>query len=126
MVAEQEQLRVLVVEDDADLRRILKLHLEADGFGVADAEDGTAAFDYLQDDVPDCIVLDLFMPGMDGFAFLKRLRSIDRTRDLPVVILTASEDCRDRTKGEQYQADVYMNKPCDFQELAATLRRLCR
>ena len=125
-MAEERRPRVLVIEDDADLRQILRLHLTADGFAITEAEDVAAAFTHLQSKLPDCVILDLIMPGMDGFVFLKRLRSVERTSDVPVVILTASENYRDRAKGRQYQANVYLRKPCDLEQLTATLRRLCR
>lgn len=124
-MAQKRRPRVLVVEDDADLRKILRLHLTADGFGVTEAEDGATAFNHLQNELPDCVILDLILPGMDGFVFLKRLRSIARTSDVPVVILTASENYRDRAKGQQYQANVYLRKPCNLEELTVTLRKLC-
>jgi len=126
IVAQERRPYVLVIEDDADLRRILRLHLTADGFAVTEAEDVAAAFAHLQSELPDCVILDLIMPGMDGFVFLKRLRSVERTCDVPVVILTASENYRDRAKGRQYQANVYLRKPCDLDQLTVALKQLCR
>ena len=125
-MAQEQRPRVLVIEDDGDLRKILLLHLTADGFEVAVADDVAAALAHLHSELPDCVILDLIMPGMDGFVFLKRLRSVERTCDVPVVILTASENYRDRAKGRQYQANVYLHKPCNLEQLTVTLRRLCR
>lgn len=124
-MANDKKPRILVIEDDTDLRRILRLHLSADGFIVDEADDGASGFARLQNELPDCVILDLILPGGDGFVFLKRLRSIAHTSAVPVVILTASEHYRDRAKGQQFQANVYLRKPCDLAQLSETLRRLC-
>jgi DNA-binding response OmpR family regulator len=119
------QSRILVVEDDADLRTILRLQLTSEGFTVDEASDGAEAFARLQAERPDCVVLDLMMPVMNGFALLKRIRSIATLSDIPVLILTASADERSRLRSYQYQADAYMNKPYDLAELTAEVARLC-
>jgi len=116
--------RILVVEDDPDLRRILKLQLVSRGFDIHEAENGAEGFRAVQAEPPDCVILDLMMPVMDGFGFLKRLRSILATQDLPVLILTASEDERNKVRGFQYQADAYMSKPYDLEELTVQVEKL--
>ena len=116
--------RILVVEDDADLRRILRLQLTASGFEVAEAENGLEGFAAVQEQRPDCVILDLMMPVLDGFGFLKRARSIIGLREVPILILTASQDERNRVRGFQYQADAYMGKPYDLDELTAEVTRL--
>ncbi len=116
--------RILVVEDDPDLRRILRLQLAANGCEVVEAENGLAGFAALQQQRPDCVILDLMMPVLDGFGFLKRARSIIDLLDVPVLILTASQDERNRVRGFQYQADAYMSKPYDLEELTAEVARL--
>ena len=116
--------RILVVEDDPDLRRILKLQLNSQGYEVTEAENGAEGFRSIQAGIPECVILDLMMPVMDGFGFLKRVRSIMDTKDVPILILTASEDERNRVRGFQYQADAYMRKPYDLEELAAEIDKL--
>lgn len=116
--------RILVVEDDPDLRRILRLQLVANGCEVVEAEHGLAGFAALQQQRPDCVILDLMMPVLDGFGFLKRARSIIDLLEVPVLILTASQDERNRVRGFQYQADAYMSKPYDLEELTAEVARL--
>ena len=116
--------RILVVEDDPDLRRILKLQLESNNYVVTEAENGAEGFQAIQDDIPDCVILDLMMPVMDGFGFLKRVRSIMDTREVPIIILTASEDERNRVRGFQYQANAYMSKPYDLEKLTAEVDKL--
>ena len=79
----------------------------------------------IQEEIPDCVILDLMMPVMDGFGFLKRVRSVNSLQDVPILILTASEDERNRVRGFNYQADNYMSKPYDLQELTDEVGRLC-
>ena len=116
--------RILIVEDDPDLRRILKLQLLSNDFNVVEAENGAEGFAATQVDRPDCIILDLMMPVMDGFGFLKRVRSLINLKDVPVIILTASEDDRHKLRGFQYQADCYMSKPYDLDVLTDKVRSL--
>ncbi len=116
--------RILIVEDDPDLRTILRLQLLSQGWEVAEAVNGAEGFEAVKQDVPDCVILDLMMPVMDGFGFLKRVRSLMDLQDVPILILTASEDERNRIRGYQYQADAYMSKPYDLEELTEEVRRL--
>ncbi len=117
--------RILVVEDDADLRRILRLQLESSGFEVGEAIHGAQGFALAQENKPDCIILDLMMPVMDGFGFLKRARSVNLLQTVPIMILTASDDERHKIRGFQYQADAYMSKPYDLDELTEKICSLC-
>jgi len=116
--------RILIVEDDPDLRRILKLQLLSNDFSVVEASNGAEGFAATQVDRPDCIILDLMMPVMDGFGFLKRVRSLIKLKDVPIIILTASEDERHKVRGFQYRADCYMSKPYDLDELTSKVRKL--
>lgn len=124
-MSEAAKPRILVVEDDPDLRTIVRLQLSASGFEISEAENGAAGFEKIQQEIPDCVILDLMMPVMDGFGFLKRVRSSMALQDVPILILTASEDERNRTRGFQYQADAYMSKPYDLTELTQTVQQLC-
>ena len=123
-MSEHAKPRILVVEDDADLRKILRLQLTSQGFDVTEAENGAIGFEQLKESVPDCVVLDLMMPVLDGFGFLKRARSITGLQHVPILILTASQDERNRIRGFQYQADAYMGKPYDLDDLTAEVQRL--
>ena len=118
--------RILVVEDDPDLRTILKLQLVSQGYEVTETCNGAEGFAAIQEFTPDCVILDLMMPVMDGFGFLKRTRSILALQEIPILILTASEDERNRIRGYQYQANSYMSKPYDLDELTEEVGRLCR
>jgi len=116
--------RILIVEDDPDLQTILTFQLESDGYAIDRAGNGEEAFHHIQESIPDCILLDIMMPVMDGFSFLKRLRSVDRTLDVPVIVLTASEDSRAPRKSSQYMADAFMQKPYDLAALSAKISEL--
>jgi two-component system OmpR family response regulator len=116
-------VRALVIEDDKDLLRGLVQSLREDGYAVdqaADGEDGlykANTWDY------DAVVLDLMLPGMDGWELLRRLR---KTKKTPVLILTARDSVSDRVKGLDSGADDYLVKPFALTELLARLRALVR
>jgi DNA-binding response OmpR family regulator len=116
-------MRVLIVEDEPELLRVVARALREDGYAVdeaADGEDGLAkatAWDY------DAVLLDLMLPKLDGWQFLKGLR---RTRKTPVLILTARDAVADRVRGLDVGADDYLVKPFDLSELKARLRALIR
>ncbi len=116
--------RILIVEDDPDLRTILRLQLLSQGWEVEEAVNGAEGFAAVRANPPACVILDLMMPVMDGFGFLKRARSLMDLQDVPILILTASEDERNKIRGFQYQADAYMSKPYDLEELTEEVRRL--
>ena len=122
--------RILLVEDNADdealTLRALKEHGIANAIEVA--RDGAQAVDYLFGDdghpAPELILLDLKLPRMDGLAVLARIRSTERTRLVPVVILTASALERDIADGYANGANSYVQKPVDFDEFSAAVRQL--
>jgi len=117
-------MRVLVAEDDQRLARILKRGLEADGHVVDVVHDGDAAFLHGLDDTYEVLVLDVMMPGIDGFEVVRRLR--DRRVGTPAMMLTARGELDDRVRGLDSGADDYLVKPFAFEELSARLRALGR
>src|SRR5208283_4133912 len=116
-------MRVLAVEDEPDLLASLVKALREDGYaadGAADGEDGlykAESYDY------DAIVLDVMLPGIDGWELLRRLR---KTKKTPVLMLTARDAIRDRVRGLDTGADDYLVKPFDLDELLARLRSIIR
>ncbi len=116
--------RVLVVDDDAALRRMLARTLGADGFGVETAPDGGAALAQIERSMPDLVVLDLAMPGVDGLAVCRRLRA--RGLATPVLVLTARDAVADRVAGLAAGADDYLVKPFAPEELTARIGALLR
>jgi two-component system OmpR family response regulator len=116
-------MRVLVVEDEPDLRDGLAKALREDGYAVDSAADGEDGFFKAEGTDYDAIVLDLMLPKLDGWELLRRLR---RTRKTPVLMLTARDSIRDRVRGLDAGADDYLVKPFDLDELLARLRALIR
>lgn len=116
--------RVLVVDDDPPLRRMLARTLEAEGFEVEVAPDGGAALAATERLLPDVIVLDVGLPGMDGLAVCRRLRA--KGLATPVLMLTARDAVPDRVAGLEAGADDYLVKPFATEELIARLRALTR
>jgi len=115
---------VLVVDDDASLRRMLARTLAVTGFEVEAVADGPSALVSLERVVPDVVVLDVKMPGMDGVAVCRRLRA--KGLEVPVLMLTARDAVADRVAGLQAGADDYLVKPFATEELTARLRALTR
>jgi two-component system, OmpR family, response regulator MprA len=115
---------VLLVDDDASIRRMLERTLAAEGYDVAAVADGGAAMAAVERSVPDAIVLDVAMPEVDGLEVCRRLRATgDRT---PVLMLTARDAVDDRVEGLDAGADDYLVKPFALRELQARLRALLR
>jgi len=115
---------LLVVDDDADVRASLERGLRLSGFAVRSAEDGPGALRAVHERVPDAVVLDLGLPGMDGVAVVAALRAMDH--DVPVCVLSARDTVDDRVVGLEAGADDYMVKPFALTELVARLRALLR
>src|SRR3954470_20975399 len=110
-------MRILVVDDERAVRESLERALRLEGYEVALAEDGAQALGTLADQAPDALVLDLMMPGVDGFEVCRRMRSSgDRT---PVLVLTARDSVSDRVTGLDAGADDYLVKPFALDELLA-------
>ena len=118
------QPSVLVVDDDAPVRRMLERTLAAEGYDVRAAADGGAALAAVEQSVPDAVVLDVSMPGMDGLAVARRLRG--KGLATPILLLTARDAIEDRVAGLDAGADDYLVKPFAAEELSARLRALMR
>lgn len=116
-------MRVLVVEDDPDLRRSLAATLREENYAVDAASDGTEGFERARHNDYDLIVLDVMLPGLSGWEFLQKLRP---TKTTPVLMLTARDAVQDRVKGLNQGADDYLTKPFDIEELLARIRALIR
>lgn len=115
--------RILVVDDDPELRDLMSAFLEGQGFAVETAQDAPALYRLLEAAPADVIVLDLMMPGEDGLSVLRKLRG---TNCPPVLMLSAMGDDQDRIIGLEVGADDYLAKPCNPRELLARIRALLR
>src|SRR5437667_6978180 len=118
--------KVLIVEDDNDLVRLLEYHLEKDVFKVSYATDGAVALAEARRDPPDLVILDLMLPGLDGLEVCRQLRRIDRFARTPVLILSARNEEADRVVGLEVGADDYVTKPFSTREVIARVRALLR
>ncbi|WP_025598452.1 heavy metal response regulator transcription factor [Burkholderia sp. WSM2230] len=116
-------MRILIVEDEVKTGAYLKKGLEESGYAVDVANDGPQGLILAQEEQYDVIVLDVMLPGMDGWTVVKTLRS---TRTTPVLFLTARDDVSDRVRGLELGADDYLVKPFAFVELLARVRTLAR
>jgi two-component system, OmpR family, response regulator MprA len=116
--------RVLVVDDDAPVRRMLERALGAEGFAVRAAADGGAALALAEQEVPDVVVLDVAMPGMDGLDVCRRMRA--KGMRSGILMLTARDAVPDRVSGLEAGADDYLVKPFALEELVARIRALVR
>jgi DNA-binding response OmpR family regulator len=115
------QRKVLLVDDEDSLRRVMKDLLEREGYHVAEARDGVQALDQVDRVAPDIIVLDLNLPGLDGYGVLSHLRSRPVTAAIPVIVLTAKGDEDNEVRVFELGADDFLTKPFRARALSARL-----
>lgn len=119
----QSRPLVLVVDDDSRTIKILSTLLSSEGCDVVVACDGTSALGRLEERRPDIILLDVMMPGLDGFEVCRLLRSARPTRDVPIILLTALSDPSYQRRGLKLGAAAYVTKPFDHDELLQTIQQ---
>ena len=122
-IASSEKPRILVVDDEARIRRLERMNLELEGFEVIEAADGFQALDRVREDLPNLVVMDVAMPQMDGFETLHLLREIS---SVPVIMVTVKAEVSDRIHGLDLGADDYLTKPFNPQELVSRIRAVLR
>ncbi len=115
--------RILTVEDDDRIRQAVKLALEDEGWDVDEAATGEAALEQFKEHEPDVVLIDIMLPGMDGFDVC---RSVRRSSDVPIIMVTARNDTHDVVAGLEAGADDYLTKPFAPKELSARIRALLR
>ena len=116
--------RILVIDDDPTVTNVVRRGLSYEGYQVDTAASGTLGLTSARDHAPDLVILDVMLPGLDGFDVLERLRRADAT--LPVMMLTARDGAADQIKGLELGADDYVVKPFRFEVLAARVKALLR
>lgn len=116
--------KILVVDDDEHILRSLSQYLELEDFNVVSASSGPEALTLFQQEKPDLLVLDVMMPGMDGFQVLETLRGNPETAGVPVLMLTARDQHNDILKGYQMGATSYLVKPFNLDELVEAIREV--
>jgi len=116
--------RVLVIDDEAPIRLLCKVNLEAAGIDVSEAEDGKSGLEAAQSERPDVILLDVMMPGMDGWQVFDELLKEESTAKIPIVFLTARAELRDQARGLELGGVDYVTKPFNPLHLAPLVEDL--
>jgi DNA-binding response OmpR family regulator len=116
--------KVLVIDDEAPIRLLCRVNLEAEGMEVIEAADGPSGVDKARDESPDVILLDVMMPGLDGWKVAEQLLQDDRTLGIPIIFLTARAEFRDRARGLDIGGVDYVTKPFNPLELAPLVQGL--
>lgn len=117
---------ILVVDDEEDIRELVQLNLSREGYTILPCETGEQALDLATTKMPDLIILDLMLPGIDGLEVCKRLKNNSKTMQIPLVMLTAKGEEADIVAGLELGADDYVTKPFSGKVLVARVRRLLR
>ena len=115
---------ILIVEDQEELRQLECLLLGSRGYLVEGVADGIAALDYLQNRKPDLVLLDIMLPGIDGFEVCRQIRNREETKNIPVIMITARNSREDMAKGEEVGANMYMTKPFKSEKIVENIRTL--
>jgi len=115
--------KIMIVDDEVNIRTALKYRLKKEGYSVLLAVDGLEALDKVALERPDLIILDLMLPRMDGYEVLKRLKGDPQTADIPVIVLTARGEKEDRARSLELGAASFMAKPFSPRQLVAEVKR---
>ncbi len=117
-------MKVLVIDDEPPIRLLCRVNLEAEKMEVLEASDGPTGLEKARNEEPDVILLDVMMPGLDGWQVAEELLADERTRSIPIVFLTARAEVRDRARGLDLGGIDYVTKPFNPTELAPLVREL--
>jgi two-component system, OmpR family, alkaline phosphatase synthesis response regulator PhoP len=117
-------VRILVIDDEAPIRLLCRVNLEAEGMQVLEAGDGPTGIDRAKEERPDVILLDVMMPGLDGWQVAEQLLDDPATNAIPIIFLTARAELRDRARGIDLGGMEYVTKPFNPIELAPIVRGL--
>jgi DNA-binding response OmpR family regulator len=116
--------RVLVIDDEAPIRLLCRVNLEAEGMTVLEASDGPSGLAKAQEELPDIVLLDVMMPGLDGWGVAEHMLVGEETQGIPIIFLTARAEFRDRARGLDIGGIDYITKPFNPVELAPLVRGL--
>jgi DNA-binding response OmpR family regulator len=117
-------MKTLIVDDEAPIRLLCKVNLEAEGIEVLEAGDGVTGLEVARNEKPDAILLDVMMPGLDGWNVAEQLLADEATSAIPIIFLTARADLRDRVRGMDAGGLDYVTKPFNPLELASLVREV--
>ncbi len=118
-----QKKKILIVEDEKELMKLITFHLVTSGYDVLSADDGLEALE-ISEAKPDLIILDILLSGLDGWEVCRRIRQNPRTKNIPVIMLTALAEVKDKLKGFELGADDYVTKPFSPRELLVRIKRV--
>jgi len=121
-----EQRKILIVEDEESLLKLESILLATRGYRVRGVTDGLSALKEIENDKPDLVLLDIMMPGIDGFEVCRRIKGNPLTAGIPVVMLTAKKSSADQAKGLEVGADAYLTKPFKSGKIIETIEGLLK
>ncbi len=113
--------KILIIDDEPDFIDMIQMRLEANGYDVVSAPDGIQGLEAAEEEKPNLILLDVMMPGWDGYETLRQLRKSPDARNIPVVMLTAKGESKSIFHAQDLGSADYLIKPCDAQELLSTV-----
>lgn len=119
-----EVRKILIIEDDPEERLILSRELKKAGYIVYEAPTGEEGLKIFKEDKPDLVILDVILPGIDGWEVLKRIKKGPLSRKVPVMMLTGKSEDKDKIKGYDFGADYYVTKPYNISKLLPVIRSL--
>ncbi len=118
------QKRILIVEDEESLLKLESILLTTKGFVVQGVANGVAAMEAINDNPPDLVLLDVMLPGLDGFEVCRQIKTNEKTRRVPVILLTAKKSPEDLARGKEVGADQYITKPFKSSMVVAAIEEL--
>jgi len=121
-----EQKKILIIDDEEDIRKMLKIRLEQEGFTIVQANDGDVGAKTAEQEVPDMIIMDIMMPNADGYSCLKEVRSLPKTKDIPVLMLSGKEEEKVRDLFAFQKISGYIEKPFELDDLVMKIREILK
>ena len=121
-----EQKKILIIDDEEDIQKLLKIRLQQENFNVAVAEDGDVGIKMAEQELPDMILLDIMMPRMDGYTCLKEIRKLPKTRDIPVLMLSGKEEEKVKDLFAFQKISGYIEKPFELDNLVSKVKDILK
>jgi len=121
-----DQKKILIIDDEEDVRKMLKIRLEQEGFTIVQANDGDVGAKTAEQEVPDMIIMDIMMPNADGYSCLKEVRSLPKTKDIPVLMLSGKEEEKVRDLFAFQKISGYIEKPFELDDLVMKIREILK
>ena len=124
VIIEGVKKKILIVDDEPDIVTMVRMRLEAGGYAVISASDGNSGYSKAKSENPDLIILDVMLPGMDGYKVCRLLKFDQKYKRIPIIMLTAKGGKDDQDISRQVGADLFLNKPPELKELLAKVNEL--